>query len=63
MIKFIGVKRRRNCIEVVCEDCHTLWVAAYFPLSLERLQDIQDNTICIQCHSINVSVFEDSIND
>lgn len=67
MARFIGVgpqdkKGRRRTLDVFCEDCESLWVAAKFPISLEKLRRIT-NLPCMVCGGTNISVLERSLED
>ena len=65
MIKFIGVGpqgQKHRTLDLFCDDCEFEWVAARFPMSLETIEAIT-NSLCPNCRSKNVSVFEDNLRD
>lgn len=67
MARFIGVgpqdkKGRQRTLDVYCEDCESLWVAAKFPISVEKLRRIT-KLPCMVCGGTNISVLERSLED
>ena len=64
MPRFVGVgsQGRKRTLDLYCEDCETLWVAATFPISVDRLQLITMEP-CIVCGGTNISVLERSLED